>query len=149
MLSFSYKNLILNGYNLSLCFCLILQPVLALNNLRHSLLLLSLFILTYSSHSDVYSTFLTLGSLLSLEVTLTFPERILDTGRLTAWSSNMKSQVWKVRKLTLKSSFCHLLDSEQSKSFWLKGKLGYLLSAFYYTFFVADQTFIRRLLKIP
>lgn len=39
-----------------------------------------------------------------------FPERIVDTERLTAWSSNMKSQVWKVRKLTLKSSFCHLLD---------------------------------------
>lgn len=105
MPSFSYTNITLNGYNLSLCFSLPLQPILAVKNFRHSLLLLSLLFWLIHHIQDVYSTVLTLGPLLSSEVTLTFPERIVDTGKLTGWSSNMKSQVWKVRKLTLKSSF--------------------------------------------
>ena len=116
------------------CISPFLLTVLAVKNFRHTCFYHPCLLRFIHHTQDVYHTFQTLGSLLSWGVTLTFQKRIVDRGRLTAWSCNMKSQVWKVRKLTLKFSFCLLPDSVWSKSFWLKGKLGHLLFAFHCAF---------------
>lgn len=73
MLSFSYTDLTLNGYNLSLCFPFILQSVLAVNNFRHSLLLSSLFILTYSSHSGCLQYIPNFGVIIKLRSDINVP----------------------------------------------------------------------------